>query len=381
MRRDTAGSVRIFNLARGLASAGNVVKVIIPRDKAATEFVDGVTVHSFRGLIPRTMLEVLRKIVNIGRPTSIYAYDFLFVFRVSRLIRETDLVQIEQQSSGGLLIPFIKKILKRPVVVDCHDVFQALRLHHTSMLRRMFETFLERLAYKNADLLLVVSETEKRRLITAGFKKCQIEVIPNGVDTKAFTKSSMQIETRKKYGLENSRTVTFMGNLEYSPNREAVNVLSSVIAPRVLNEIQDAQFLVIGRRRDQTKVPGLIFTGFVDDVSALLSITDVGVAPLLHGSGTRLKVLEYLSCGLPVVSTSVGAEGLDIENGANIFIEDDFDSFALRVVELLRNKDLSSSVGKAARALVSSAYDWSHITQKLEIALNHLLSQNDESLG
>lgn len=375
MQKDTGASVRIYNLAKGLAKSGNDVEVILPRDKAASEFVDGVIVHAFRGLIPRAMLEVLRKLVNVTRPTSIYFYDFLFAFRVSRVVREADVVQMEQQPSGGLLIPFIKRVLKRPVVVDCHDVFQALRVSHTSILRRMLETFLEKLAYKNADLLLTVSETEKKCLISAGFPKCKIEVIPNGVDTKLFAKSPEQIETRRKYGLEGFRTVVFVGNLGYLPNREAIQALSSVIAPRVLDEIKNAKFLVVGKKQDKMELAGLIFTGFVDDVSDVLSISDVAVAPLFHGSGTRLKILEYFSCGLPVVSTSIGAEGLDVKDGVNIFIEDNLESFALRIIELLENKNLSTAVGRAARVLVTSTYDWVQITRKLEIALNRLLAE------
>jgi len=299
----------------------------------------------------------------------------LFAHRVGRLVREADVVQIEHPQSGGLLTPFIKKVLKKPVVVDCHDVFQALRVRNTSVLRRMLETFLEKLAYKNADLILTVSESEKRRLISSGFQKCRIEVVPNGVDTEFFVKSHNQTESRKKYGLEGSQVVVFVGNLEYMPNREAIQVLSSAIAPRVLDEIKDAIFVIVGKKTDKMKLPRLMFTGFVNNVSDILSVSDVAVAPLFHGSGTRLKILEYFSCGLPVVSTSIGAEGLDIKEGVNIFVEDDLGSFATRIIELLKDKNLSTAVGKAARELATSTYDWAEITRKLECALYCLLSE------
>jgi glycosyltransferase involved in cell wall biosynthesis len=375
MQKDEGASVRIYNLAKSLAVSGNSVTVVLPRDKATTESVQGVTVHSFRGVMPRAMLEVLRRLVNVTRPTSLYFYDFLFAFRICKVVREADVVQMEHPSSTGLLILFIKKILKMPVVVDCHDVFQALRLQHTSTLRRMLETFVEKLAYKNADLVLTVSEIEKDRLISTGFQKCKIEVVPNGVDTRFFVKSPERTETRKKYALEGFRIVIFVGNLEYSPNLEAVQTLSSVIIPRVVEEIKDVKFVVVGKSQDKLELPRLMFTGFVDNVSEILSISEVAVAPLFHGSGTRLKILEYFSCGLPVVSTSIGAEGLDIKDGVNIFIEDDLYGFALRIIELLRNKKLSISMGEAARLLVTRTYDWTQITRKLEMALSHLLSE------
>lgn len=375
MQKDTAGSVRIYNLARNLAATGNDVNVILPAEQRASEIVDGVKVHFLRGLTPRLILQVLSKVLSIARPTSMYFYDIAFVLDVCRLIQDADVVQIEQQSSGGLLVPFIKTLLKKPILIDCHDVFQALRIRHTNVFRRALETFLERLVSGNADVLLTVSSAEQRFLVSAGIKSRKIEIIPNGVDTKLFVNSRDCTETRKKYGLEGYRTVTFVGDLEYLPNREAIEVLSSTIAPKVLQEHKDTKFLVVGRRRDNIRLPGLLFTGFVDDVPDLLCASDVAVAPIFHGSGTRLKILEYLSCGLPVVSTSVGAEGIEIKDGVDIFIEDNLDCFALRIIELLQNSGLSASMGKAARLLAASTYDWATIAKKLEKEMRCLLSE------
>jgi len=379
MQKDTGASVRIFNLAKGLTAAGNEVRVIIPRLHATYESVEGIALNGLKGLSPRAMLEVLKKITNVTRTTSLYFYDFLFILRVIRLVRESDIVQIEQQSSGGVLIPFIKKILKKLVIVDCHDVFQALRVKHTSMLRRMLETSIEKLVYRYADLLLTVSETEKKYLISTGVQEHEIEVIPNGVDTTLFAKPLEQDKTREQNGLEHFQTVVFVGNLKYLPNREAVQILASTIAPRVLKEFDDVTFLVVGEKKGEVELPGLVYTGFVNNVSDILGVSDVAVAPLFHGSGTRLKILEYFSCGLPVVSTSIGAEGLDVKDGLNICIEDDTENFALRIIELLRNKDRSASIGKAARALVETTYDWKQITQKLDTVLHRLHTSKSQS--
>jgi glycosyltransferase involved in cell wall biosynthesis len=372
MQKDTGFSVRIYNLVKGLAATGNDVKLIIPKYQATREVVEGVTVYGLNGSIPRAILEVLKTLANVKRPTSLYFYDFLFILRVCRLIRTSDVVQIEQQSSGGLLIPLIHKVMKRPVIVDCHDVFQALRVKHTSLLRRVFETFLEKLAYDNADLLLTVSDEEKRYLVSTGFKKCNVEIIPNGVDTSFFSKSKKRKRTREEYGLQGSRIVVFVGNLDYLPNREAVRILSSEIVPKVLDQVKGVKFLVVGKSQEKMELPGLVFTGFVNNVSDILNISDIAVAPLFQGSGTRLKILEYFSCSLPVVSTSVGAQGLAIKDGANIFIEDDLENFALCIIELLKNKNLSTTVGKAARMLATSTYDWTQIVRRLERTLIRL---------
>ena len=375
MQKGTGYSVRTYNLAKSFAESKNDVAVVLPKNRLSHQSIGGVVVYGFKGLIPLPMLQFLSKMMGISRPTFFYFYDLLFMFRVSRLIRDFDIVQIEQQASGALLVPFIRRVLKRTVVLDCHDVFQALRLKQTGLLRRMLETFLEKLSYRNANLVLAVSEKEKQLLAaTSGLSNSKILVVPNGVDTTSFTISREQADTRKKYGLGNSRIIIFVGNLDYLPNREAIQMLSSTIVPKVLVEAKNAKFVVVGRSKDKMEVPGLLFTGFVDNLPEILNISEVAVAPLLHGSGTRLKILEYFSCGLPVVSTSVGAEGLDVQNGVNIFIEDDAQNFAYRIIELLNNANLAASMGKAGRTLVTNTYDWKRITRDLELALTSALS-------
>jgi glycosyltransferase involved in cell wall biosynthesis len=381
MQKDTGASVRIYNLSKGLSALGHEVKVIIPTTDTSSKIVDGVEVHGLKGLAPIALLKVLKRFLNVLRPTALYFYDILFILRVSKLVREDDIVQIEQPFSGGLLIPVIKNILRKKVTVDCHDVFQALTVKHTTILRKMLETFLEKLAYKNSDMLFTVSEIEKKRLVSFGVQDTSIEVISNGVDTSSFDFSSKHTGARKRYGLEGYRIVVFVGNLKYIPNREAIQVLSSVIAPKVLAKIRNVKFLVVGKLQNETKLPDLVYTGFVDNVSNVLNICDVAVAPLFQGSGTRLKILEYFSCGLPVVSTSMGAEGLDVKDGVNIFIEDDLEGFALRIIELLKNRNLSKAMGESARVLVTTSYDWNHITRRLDNSLRFLILDNNREVS
>jgi len=372
MQRDTGASVRIYNLAKGLVSYGNDVHVIIPGEKASLQSVDGIQVHGIRGFCPNAILKVLKKVVSVERSTSLYFYDFAFILRIVRLVQQSDVVQVEQQTAGGMLVPFVKKVLRRPVVVDCHDVFQALRVRHTSFLRRLLETFQEKLSYRCVDLILTVSKQEKSSLASYGIAESKIEVIPNGVDTNFFTNLSKKPSILDQFGLRGYRTVIFVGNNEYFPNREAIQLLSSVIAPLVLKEVGDTKFLIVGKTPESLKLPNLIFTGIVKSVPDFLAVSDVAVAPLYHGTGTRLKIIEYFSCALPVVSTWLGAEGIGVENGTNILIEDDPKQFAARIAELLRDKDLALRLGTAARQLAEEKYDWRAITDKLNTVLGEI---------
>jgi len=115
--------------------------------------------------------------------------------------------------------------------------------------------------------------------------------------------------------------------------------------------------------------PNIFFTGVVDDVAKLLIPSDLAIAPLLHGSGTRLKVVEYFSAGLPVISTTVGVEGLDVCNGVDVIIEDDMDNFASKIIELLEDEDRRTKIGSSARLLALEKYDWFTITKKLDTFL------------
>lgn len=373
MLRDIGPSMRIYNLAKGLASLDNEVHILIPNSRMKTKYVDGMVVHGVKGLCPIVILRIFSKLLGVSRSTSLFFYDLFFVARISRIIRESDLVQIEQQSAGGLLIPIIVTIFKKPLVIDCHDVFQALRVKHTSIVRRILETFMEKMAYTYADAILTVSKREKEYLISSGIGQCNIKIIPNGVNTEAFSDLVVGENIQDQYRLRNFRTVIFVGNMEYLPNQEAVQAIASMIAPKVQKEIHGTEFLIVGRTVARIESPNLTFTGVVKNVAKLLANADVAVAPLFHGSGTRLKILEYFSCGLPVVSTSVGVEGLEVENEVNVLIEDDIKEFAVKVIKLLKDQALSTELGKAARKLVVDKYDWNKIAEHLNTVYQDLL--------
>ncbi|MCW3986024.1 MAG: glycosyltransferase family 4 protein [Candidatus Bathyarchaeota archaeon] len=370
---DTGPTVRIYHLAKSLASLGHEVDILIPGNNPACKHIDGMTVHYINGACPQIILKILSKILGVSRSTSLFFYDVGFILKVSRMVLKFDIVQIEEQEGGGLLIPIISKILKKTIVVDCHDVFQTLRIKHTGTIRRILGTFLEKIAYKYSSAILTVSEKERELLVFYGIEKRKIHIIPNGVDTEAFNPSIEKSRVKDRFDLRHSRTVIFVGNMEYLPNREALQVIASEIAPRVQKEISGTKFLIVGRTPAEVECHNLIFTGVVENVAELLATSDVAIAPLSHGSGTRLKILEYFSCGLPVVSTSVGVEGLDVKSGVHALIRDNVDKFAIEVIKLLKDRALAIRLGKAARELVVNNYDWKKIVRHQTRVYHNLL--------
>ena len=374
MQRDTGASVRIYNLSKQLADLGNHVELIIPKYVESCERIDGVTVRGYSGFLPKTLLRLISKILGVIRPTTLFFYDPLFIEKASQIIRNSDVVQFEQQSSGLLLIPIVARVFRKPVVIDCHDTFQALRVKNRNFLRTTFETAIEKTIYRFASAALVVSEKEKQFLSSMGINTNRIQIIPNGVDTKAFSPSKNADEIRLRYGLSGHRIVVFVGNMEYSPNQEAVRLIALKIEPEVTKVVKNAKFLVIGRIAGTTTYSNLTFMGTVDSVAPILAASDAAIAPLFHGSGTRLKILEYFSSGLPVVSTTLGSEGLDIQNGVHAIIEDDLTVFASKLTQLLKDKQLSARLGQSARELAVDKYDWSSVVSCLNEVFQNLES-------
>jgi glycosyltransferase involved in cell wall biosynthesis len=374
LTRDTGYSVRIYNLAKGLSQHGNKVHVIIPGFSVKSEKIDGFFVHKFRGFLPKKVLFLVSKLLGIAKPTSLYFYDPLFILRVRNLICQADVVQIEQQTAGGLLVPIINIVWKKPVTIDCHDVFQSLRVKHTFKIRQILEIIVEIFTYKFANIILTVSEKEKEILTSCGIRENKIKVVTNGVDIVKFDRSTVDIShVKKKYGLDNCHVIIFVGNMEYLPNREAVKLIAAKIAPLVWQEIANTKFVLVGRYNKKINLPNLIFTGVVNDVVELLAISDVAIAPLFHASGTRLKILEYLSCGLPVVSTSKGIEGLNLKNTDGLIIKDDLNDFAKNIVMLIKNQIPTEKLRKDLRNSVLD-YDWKNISIQLHETYKGFLS-------
>jgi len=375
---DTGYSVRIYNLAKNLAKLGNKVFLIIPGFNTGIKKINGITVYTIKGFFPLWILRFLSRALGITKKLSLYFYDPIFILRAREIIQKCDIIQIEQQSTGVFLAIMANKIWRKVVVADCHDVLQAIRVKHTNALRRTLELFCENIFYKFVNLILTVSEEEKRLLIFYGLKEAKIRVIPNGtdiiyLDDEKRTESIFQI--KKKYGLDGCRVVVFVGNMEYLPNLEAVKLIAFTIAPAVMKKVPNVKFLVIGRVPEKIKInmPNLIFTGKVDRVTDFLLASDVAIAPLLRGSGTRLKILEYFSCALPVVSTSIGVSGLNIRNSLHALITDDINEFSRMIIKLLENRELALRLGKTAKQFAIMNYNWKTIAKRLDIIYEQIL--------
>jgi glycosyltransferase involved in cell wall biosynthesis len=189
-------------------------------------------------------------------------------------------------------------------------------------------------------------------------------VVPNGVDISYFAPRA-EMETQ---------TVVFAGGMGMFANRDGVDWFLESVWPLVTERMPGTRFLAIGRRQSSrlleaaTRDGRIESPGFVEDIRPSVASCAVYVVPLRVGGGTRLKVLDAMAQGKAIVSSTVGAEGIDVKDGEHLLIADGASSFAERVVELLRDPGRRRQLGNAARGLAVEKYSWEILGERLEAA-------------
>jgi glycosyltransferase involved in cell wall biosynthesis len=226
----------------------------------------------------------------------------------------------------------------------------------------------ERKMVRRFQHVIAVSEHD-RKLMSRWVDPARITVVPTGVDLKQFKGNSS--------GMQMENLVIFVGAMDWGPNVDAVQYFCEEIWPEVRAKIPGARFRIVGRNPDRRvqKLAGesIDITGSVPSVVEHLDAAAVVVVPLRIGGGTRLKIYEAMAASKAVVSTSVGAEGLDVHHGSDIVLADDPTTFAENVVNLLRDEKLRRRYEQSAAALAAK-YDWAAITEEFLSVLRSLAS-------
>lgn len=229
-------------------------------------------------------------------------------------------------------------------------------------------SLIERRYARMADHVLAVSEPD-RQFFASLVGEEKVTLVPTGVDLEYFTLD---------VGAEQPHTLVFSGSMDWLANEQAVFYFEEKILPRVRPKVPDVSLLVVGRqpsRRLQelaAQQPAIRLTGTVDDVRPYIAQGSVYVVPLLVGGGTRLKIFEAMAMGKAIVSTSIGAEGLEVTNGENIILADGSERFADSIVTLLQEPDQRAALGRAARRLVEQKFSWATVTEAVDRVLHQV---------
>jgi glycosyltransferase involved in cell wall biosynthesis len=232
----------------------------------------------------------------------------------------------------------------------------------------------ERKVAPNFDINITVSETDKLEFEKVT-PQARFEVVPNATDTEYF----------KPQGNVRSKDLIFAGGLTWYPNKDAMLYFCNEIFPLIKKRLSGVKMNIIGRypprelQRLAMNDRDINLLGYVNDVRGHIAEAAVYVVPIRVGGGTRLKILDAMSMSKAIVSTCIGCEGIEVDDGKDIIVADDPEEFAAQVVDLLRNAEKRIKLGENARKKAVDNYSWSRIAPLFEEVYARAVTQKDIS--
>jgi polysaccharide biosynthesis protein PslH len=377
--------LRDFNLSRQIVNHASLVYVGLDAEELASgedfqherlaELSDSEVVRVRRGA-GYSHLNLLRGFFG---PTPVSILNFTAtaaITAIEQLFRERtfDAVQVENVH----LVTYaelIRRIAPQvPMLCDWHNIeseiqdryaethaggLRAVYARRTAQLLRGFEQKFLRLGRAHT----VCSERE-RQVLLAVQPDARVEVIENGVDVAYFSQAQLLP------GGGPRRSLVYVGLMEYHANVDAVTYFSREIWPAIRARRPELEFVIVGARPTLevlalAKQPGIRVAGTVDDLRPYYRCALAAVVPLRVGGGTRLKILEAMAAGTPVISSSLGAEGLSVEDGTDLLLADTPKAMADAIISLQEASQLWQTLSENGTRLVTSRYDWPAIGEKL----------------
>jgi polysaccharide biosynthesis protein PslH len=362
---------RIFDMGKTLAMMGHKVTIL-----------DITIVSGFQNKKPQLLLsENNLEVITTG----------LFRRIVLKHLIQSDIVQFEFPYLFFLMI--FMKILGKKYLLDAHDVEFHLSKNTQQIspivrkkrspyifLNKLFQQtplivlFIEGISVKFSSMVFTCSQKDAVDIAQLyKISKNKIKVIPN-------SGRALYYQRVKKCSFDRP-TVVFIGTFDTLPNMYGAKILVEKIMPIVKEEIPDSLFVIVGPNppkwlTDASRISrgSLLVTGEVDDIRPFIAGATVAVAPIYQGSGTRLKLIEYMHLGKPIVSTTKGAEGIDVENEVSILLRDNPSDFAWGIIKLIKDPQLAGKISKNCREIALKKYSWETNAKTVDFIF-HIIAQ------
>lgn len=226
------------------------------------------------------------------------------------------------------------------------------------------------------DGVIVVSDNDEQIMKDWYGIAEKIYKIPTGVDTDYYQPREVAIKEKQ---------MVFVGAMDWLPNEDAMYYMVNNIFPLVKQKEKDASMVIVGRNpsarieKAVSKIDDIEMTGWVDDTRDYIHESSIFVVPIRIGGGTRIKIYEAMACGKPVISTSIGAEGLPLEHGKHVYLEDNATDFANRIIELYNSKTAREQMGQSARNYVYENYRWEIVAKVFYDICDNVVNQKIEN--
>ncbi|MEJ8756636.1 glycosyltransferase family 4 protein [Pontibacter sp. H259] len=250
----------------------------------------------------------------------------------------------------------IRKLFPNSIIIfDAHNIDHKLLKEGSLLYKKTLRK--EATLWKFADRFWACSDDDRSMLESLNNHRIRGYTVPNGVST-------LNEFILNKHSVYNN--ILFCGSLDYGPNIQGLIWFNRFVWPKVISSMLGAKLTIIGRGlgkglEELKSVTSIYLIGEVADVAPYYRDNFIAIVPLLEGSGTRLKITEAMSYGNPVVSTSIGAEGIKIQQNVNVLIADTPEAFANSLLAILEKPEIGEQMRRNARELIDAKYNWDYI--------------------
>jgi polysaccharide biosynthesis protein PslH len=370
----SGGQIRTYNLLKSLHEKHEITLMSFIRDENERKYLPELkkyakNVYTFKKLKPFSPPNVLKAGLT-SYPALMTMYLSNDVKKMIGNILKTEKFDLIHAETFYVMSNIPKEIKIPQILVEQTIEYKVYQSYVSSINFLPLKKILgfdvakikkwETYYWRFADKVITMSEADKQ-VVEKEIKKNDVDVVPNGVDTESF----FQI---KKTGKGN-KTVLFLGNFKWIQNKEAIIYLRDKVWPLIVKKMPEAKLWIVGRNPSREVLEmagGNIKVESVEDIKDAFAASSVLLAPMLSGGGTRYKILEAMASSTPVVSTTLGVEGLDVKHNRDVYLGESPEELADLTVKILENENLANDVVKNAKQLIAEEYNWLRIAKKLD---------------